>query len=503
MHTTPPMAASGDSSPTQPDLTVLAARYEVLGEVGRGGMGVVYQARHRNLDVRVAVKVLLPGAPTDRFLREARLLARIKSPHVIAVHDFDVLPDGSPMLVMEWVEGTDLARVLKARAGPLPEEQGLAWMRQACAGMAAAAEQGIIHRDLKPSNLLLDGHGTLRVADFGLARGPADNSDLTFGGGPMGTPYYMAPEQAEDPRSVDTRADVYSFGATFYHALTGQPPFDGESPFVVMYKHKMEPLVSPAARNPRLSARTSEVLERCLAKAPNDRFPSFAEVLPQLQPAASGTSPWDTSEDPRLAPYLDRFHARRDVYLRRRHRLTEPDVYAFPGDRALQLVVGDIVQQKVEVLVSSDDEDLTMGTTDQGVRGVAKALLRAGGPEILRETLRYVPARPGRAVVTSAGTLPARFIFHGITLGASRDPRVRPSRDLISEILASCFYHADTFHVRTIAFPLLGTGKGGFAEDVCLETMFRYLCRTLLRGLTSVREARIVLYPKARPRKPA
>src|SRR5262249_33947116 len=154
-------------------------------------------------------------------------------------------------------------------------------------------------------------------------------------------------------------------------------------------------------------------------------------------------------------------------------------------------------EQAVEAIVSSDDEDLTMGSTDDGLGGVAKAIFRAGGSAIADEARRYIPVRPGRAVVTSAGALPARFVFHGVTLGASRDPSVRPSRDLISEILASCFYHADSLHIRTIAFPLLGTGKGGFSQEVCLDTTFRFLARMLLRGLTSVQEARIVLFHRA------
>src|SRR5262249_28437433 len=157
----------------------------------------------------------------------ARFLARIKSPHVVTVHDFDVLPDGRPVLVMEWIDGENLLSALRGQRGPLPEDRTLPWMKQTAEGMLAAAEEGIIHRDLKPSNVLIDRLGRARVADFGLARGPSSAEELSRSGQMMGTPFYMAPEQAEDPRGVDTRADVYSFGATFYHALTGVPPFTG------------------------------------------------------------------------------------------------------------------------------------------------------------------------------------------------------------------------------------------------------------------------------------
>jgi O-acetyl-ADP-ribose deacetylase (regulator of RNase III) len=194
------------------------------------------------------------------------------------------------------------------------------------------------------------------------------------------------------------------------------------------------------------------------------------------------------SDDEDLAAYLARYQACRDVYLHQRRTLTEPDRYDFPRGRTLLLLAGNIVHQQVDAVVSSDDEDLTMSG------GVSAALLDAAGPRLAREARRLIPVRPGRAVVTSGGELPARFVFHGITLGRSRNPRDRPSRDLISEIVASCFYHADTLHVESIAFPLLGTGTAGFSQAVCLDTMFRSLARTLLRGLTSVREARIVLF---------
>jgi O-acetyl-ADP-ribose deacetylase (regulator of RNase III) len=402
------------------------------------------------------------------------------------VHDFDLLPDGRGLLVMDWVAGQDLGKRLRSRHEPLPETEVLPWMRQVCEAMRVAAAQGIVHRDLKPSNILIDPEHRARVVDFGLARAP-QVEQLSLAGSIMGTPFYMAPEQAEDPRTVDTRADIYSFGATFYHALTGQTPFDGPSVFQILFKHKTEPLISPKAVNPRLSDRLTECLERCMAKNPTERFATFDDVLTSLQ--STGASPWDQGEDAKLEPYLERFRARRQVYLRsQRAEWPEPDLYEFPQGRQLTISIGNIVNQQVQALVSSCTDWVH---TDIGV---SAALATAAGPAMVAEARKYVPVRPGRAVVTSAGKLPARFIFHGVTIGYTRNEAVFPSRDLITEIMESCFYHADTLDVESMAFPLLGTGGAGFDPGICLDTMFRYLIRKLYQGLTTVRQVRLVIF---------
>jgi O-acetyl-ADP-ribose deacetylase (regulator of RNase III) len=390
---------------------------------------------------------------------------------------------------MDWVEGQNLREAMADQGGRLREDMALPWMRQVCGGMVAAEDQGVIHRDLKPTNILIDAQGHARVADFGLARGPEPPSDLSHTGDVMGTPYYMAPEQAEDPRSVDIRADIYSFGATFYHALTGRPPFEGETSFSVLYKHKTEPLVSPQARRPDLSEHVNDLLERCLAKSPADRFSSFAEILQHLQPIPAASSPWVISDDEQLTAYLDRYQSRRAFYLSKQEVWEEDlDIYTFSRGQALRIRRGDIVCQRVDGLVSSDTAYLGMDG------GVSAAIRQAGGPEIVRHVSRLRPARAGRAVVTPGGSLFARLVFLGVTVGFIEGQLVTPSRDLIAEIMASCFYHADTHDVRSIAFPLLGTGAQGFPVDVCLDTMFQFLARMFLRGLTSVREARIILF---------
>jgi O-acetyl-ADP-ribose deacetylase (regulator of RNase III) len=361
-------------------------------------------------------------------------------------------------------------------------------MVQVCEGMRAAADQGIVHRDLKPSNILVDQQDQAHVADFGLARSE-HVAQLTFDGGIMGTPHYMAPEQAEDPHGVDSRADIYSFGATFYHVLMGQPPFQGNAAFAILFKHKTEPLIAPRSLNPLLSKRVSECLERCLAKNPHQRFTTFREILTSLRLPTPSSSPWDVSDDAEMKQYLERYHSRRRFYLQgKMDDFPEPDVYVFPDRRLVTIGFGNLVGQEVDALVSSDDEMLSMGG------GVAAALLEAAGPTLAEEAHRYVPVRAGRAVITSAGAMPARFVFHTVTMGAQNQEWVLPSRDVIFEAMESCFYHADTLGLESIAFPLLGTGAGEFASDVCLDTMFQFLIRKFIRGLTTVRLARIVVF---------
>ena len=169
--------------------------------------------------------------------------------------------------------------------------------------------------------------------------------------------------------------------------------------------------------------------------------------------------------------------------------------FSFPGGRRIQLLDGRLEEQDAEAVVSSDGSHLEMGG------GVSRALLRAAGAQLAEQARQFVPVRAGRVVVTPGGKLRARFVFQGVTIGWGVGPKgtpLLPSRDLISEIMAGCFYHADTLNVRRIAFPLLGTGAGGLPREMCLDTMLQYLTRTFVYELTTVQEARIVLFP---PRK--
>ncbi len=486
----------------------LGLRYELKHLIGRGGFGAVYAAWDARLQRRVAVKSIRPDLLAwpgflQRFRREARLLAQLRHPSVVEVFDFGER-DRVAFMVMPFLGGNTLEQRLESVAG-LEVEEALPIMRQAAEGLLAAHDRGIVHRDVKPSNIMWDeATEHWRIMDFGIAKAEYPGLlSLTSTSAPMGTPMYMAPEQAEDPRGADHRADIYSYGATFYRALTGRAPFEGDAPLAVLIKAKIDPLVSPRSLNPAIPDYLNDCVERCLAKEPADRLQSFRDVLTVLEGADSGgPSAWHLPSDPISNDALARYQLRRAAYLTKEGPgLEEPDVYELPNGRRLTVVHGDITDHQVGAIVSSDDNLLTMGG------GVSGRILIAGGSSIAEEAKRFTPVRPGRVIVTTAGDLAASFVFHAVTLGF--EPKywgtrirwgatVEPSRDLISEIIEGCFYHAETLELYSLAFPLLGTGAGGFARDVCLDTMFRVLLRKLLFGITSVREARIVLFrPKA------
>ena len=468
--------------------------YEVFDLIGAGGMGEVYRAHDSTLDRDVAIKILNAGSNPERFLREARIAARISSPHVVSVFDYQVLADNRPIIVMECVRGQTLSELIRTNR-VLPVEDIARYMDHAAMGMAAAAEFGVVHRDLKPGNMLVDRAGRLRVADFGIARfdrSTVDTHSPLTSDGPavFGTPAYMAPEQAENPRGADVRSDVYSYGASFYHAATGVPPFDGPGPLAVLLKHKGEPLVAPQSRRPDLPRRLNDVVERCLAKSPADRFQSFEEVRTAL--VDSSVSPWNESFD----PLAQRFMAE---YLVQRARFwdttaSELATYHFPNRRHLRITQGDIAEVAVDAIVSSDSEALTMEA------GVSASLNRRSGFLVSTEAKKYGRVRHGGVVVTPAGKLNAKFVLHAVTIGIANHPSIdvrtvlRPSRDILRQIMAGCFYHANTLGLTSLAFPLLGTGTGGLPRDVCLDAMMSFLIETLLYGAHTVENVQIVLY---------
>jgi serine/threonine-protein kinase len=290
--------------------------YELLAEVGRGGMGVVYKARQRDLERLVAIKMVLAGhlaSPADlaRFHDEARAAARLHHPHVVAIYEAGQV-HGQPYFAMQYVGGPSLARVL-AR-GPLSAEAAARCLAAIARAVAHLHAHGIVHRDLKPSNILLDEAGQPYVTDFGLAKGLAGDSHRTSTGAIVGTASYMAPEQAAGGRSVAVgpRSDIYSLGAILYEMLTGRPPFRGETPLDTLVQVLEGEPVRPKAVNPAIPRELEVICLRCLEKAPEDRYPSATAVADDLERFLKGEE--IETKHPGLWPRLRRW-ARREPAL--------------------------------------------------------------------------------------------------------------------------------------------------------------------------------------------
>jgi tRNA A-37 threonylcarbamoyl transferase component Bud32 len=271
--------------------TLADGKYELLAEVGRGGMGVVYKARQVELDRVVALKMVLAGSMASgeqlaRFQAEARVAARVQHPHVIPVFESGQV-NGLPYLVMQYVEGCSLAD--KLRKGPLDTEAGVRIVAAVARAVADLHEHGIVHRDLKPSNILLDANDQPFVTDFGLAKLVEGDGGVTQTGMILGTPQYMAPEQALGRgKEAGPPADVYSLGAILYECLTGRPAFRAATPFeTVLAVLENDPL-RPRQVNPKVPRVLEQVVLQCLEKDPARRFPSAAALADLLEQYLKG-----------------------------------------------------------------------------------------------------------------------------------------------------------------------------------------------------------------------
>ena len=264
--------------------------YEILGEIGRGGMGVVYKARHLSLNRLVALKVIRDGqhASSDerqRFVREAQHLALLRHPHIVQV--FEVGEHGGlPYIALEYCEGGNLAA--RQSGQPVEPREAARQLIVISRAVAAAHEAGIVHRDLKPANVLLLADGTLKVSDFGLAK-QQDSAGPTRTHAVLGTPSYMAPEQASgDTRQVGPAADVYALGAIFYDLLTGRPPFRGDTVFETLERVRTEEPVSLRRLEPGVPRDLETICLKCLRKEPWKRYPTALALADDLERTLAG-----------------------------------------------------------------------------------------------------------------------------------------------------------------------------------------------------------------------
>jgi WD40 repeat protein len=259
--------------------------YELLEELGRGGMGVVYRARQVSLDRPVAVKMILAGPYASeefllRFRSEAETIAQLRHAGIVGIYEVGE-HEGQPYYAMEYVPGPTLAE--QVRSGPLPPREA-AWMLAAVArAIQHAHDLGVLHRDLKPSNILLDEHGQPHVTDFGVAKRLGDDPGFTLTGQTLGTPAYIPPEQISARRgAVTVRSDVYALGAILYHLLTGRAPFRGETPADALRAVVEQEPPAPRSRNPAIPSDLETICQRCLAKEPARRYASAAALAEDL-----------------------------------------------------------------------------------------------------------------------------------------------------------------------------------------------------------------------------
>lgn len=272
---------------------ILAGKYRVEHVLGVGGMGVVVAAHHLELDERVAVKIMLPEMAQQqeavgRFTREARAAVKIKNEHVARVLDVGSLENGTPFIVMEYLDGCDLSVWLK-NSGPLSVEQAVEFLLHTSEAVAEAHALGIVHRDLKPANLFVarrpDGQFSVKVLDFGISK--VSDPAMTAGAATktlalMGSPLYMSPEQMESARSADARSDIWALGVILYELLTGACPFNGETlPELVLQVAAGTPIPLRTKR-PDVSDRLEAVLMRCLEKSPDRRYQTVGELVTAL-----------------------------------------------------------------------------------------------------------------------------------------------------------------------------------------------------------------------------
>ncbi len=292
--------------------SLIMGNYVVLDKLGKGGMGLVLKAEHRRMERVVALKILSPKFVNDddslrRFHREVKAAARLSHPNIVTAHDANDA-NGVHFLAMEYVEGSDLAVLVKQK-GPLSVDIALDCIQQAATGLQFAHEHGVIHRDIKPANLLMDRQRQVKILDMGLARvskTDPDDDELTGSGQIIGTVDYMSPEQAASTKDADERADIYSLGVTLWYLLTGRSMYTGETPIQKLLAHQNQGIPSLQEACADASPALEEVFRRMVAKTPEQRYQTMGEVIEAIESLRSSTTTEGRSalEDSKLDAFL-------------------------------------------------------------------------------------------------------------------------------------------------------------------------------------------------------
>jgi WD40 repeat protein len=395
----PPAPAGPDPPPAPggvpPGLTG-HPRYRVVRLLGAGGMGAVYEAEHRVMRRPVALKVINraytgSAAALERFRREVHAAARLSHPNIVTTYDAEDAGE-THFLVMEYVEGTDLGRLVQER-GPLPVDRACDYVRQAALGLQHAFGQGMVHRDLKPHNLMLTPDGRVKTLDFGLARfasEAAPAAGLTGTGLVLGTVDYIAPEQADSPHQADIRSDIYSLGCTLYHLLAGQPPFPTGTPVQKLRAHLEKQPRPLAGLRDDLPEGLMPVLERMMAKDPRQRYQTPDEVARALQPFTTASR---VGRAPGSRPHAPAFDVSRTAVLekssvrgRRRRRAVATAAVAFIVLAGLLgVAVYRIATDKGELVIQTDNDDV-------------EVVVRKGG-----EVVKIMDSKSGKHVTLNSG----------------------------------------------------------------------------------------------------
>ncbi|MFH1434322.1 MAG: protein kinase [Pseudomonadota bacterium] len=288
--------------------TVIAGRYEILQQLGTGGMGKVYRVKDRQIDEEVALKVLRPeiaadGRKIERFHNELKLARKISHGNVCRMYHL-AFEEGIPYITMEYVAGEELASLIKRR-GPVSVQEAVSIAAQVCDGLAEAHRVGIVHRDLKPQNIMIDEQGKAIIMDFGIAHS-VETSGATEEGMIIGTPDYMSPEQVSG-KNVDGRSDIYSLGVILFELLTGTIPFDGDSPLSIALKHKTQEPPDPRDFNPDIPEVMAAMILKCMKKDQDKRYQGAGELLAELREiersiAATGEVTFDRTQVKRIGP---------------------------------------------------------------------------------------------------------------------------------------------------------------------------------------------------------